>query len=163
MLEPFCFTGWWGWEGPSVHKLRVCWQSLLGGVILMLVFNAISSSRILDCESLQEKVLEVLMKRSLNSWIFVAIFEFWQRTNWIPQEPKKTVLGQNLPLCLPPRAPEWHKNRLTCMIFMWYTPVGCLVVFWTFLELLEAQTGFLPVEGLIWALAVTQLEYTLRG
>ena len=101
MLEPFCFTGWWGWEGPSVHKLRVCWQSLLGGVILMLVFNAISSSRILDCESLQENVLEVLMKRSLNSWIFVAIFEFWERTNWIPQEPKKQFLVKICPfVCL---------------------------------------------------------------
>ena len=60
---------------------------------------------------------------------------------------KKYVFGGKWALFLASRVPKWPEIGITCMISMWYTRAGCLMVFLTDLEHLATQVGFSPSEG----------------
>ena len=60
---------------------------------------------------------------------------------------KSTFLEGNGHFFLASRVPKWPEIGITCMISMWYTRAGCLMVFLTDLEHLATQVGFSPSEG----------------
>ena len=58
------------------------------------------------------------------------------------------ILGAKLAYFWPSKVPKLPQIGSKCIISVWLTPVGCLVVFYTFLEQLWTRLGFSPSEEL---------------